>query len=331
MSKSPPLKPLTTLSGRSYTGLSTPKDDADNLTFQSAMRRIQVCMLGAESLSQPLTEEQRDELYGRTLSELGSGRLGATVRRLSSDKSGASIEPSVWTAIPQGQFRKMTIDGRLPQKGYGQLYFSRRSVAAFETRIRNAAPYHFEYDRPRWRLFDACIWVATGGQQTSREQVADEDLWDQGAAKLFEALALQPSDGSGLCVSGISQSSGRRLELMPGEWDLAHTGWRELGNLVLFAQSNDPIRGSYITADFTPLRLPDPTYIELEIERVAPKPYSFAIFFAPGPVRRCIGNPLIAHIGNVQPVMSYIPLRDGLLLKSGPPVPALFCVAGQMC
>jgi hypothetical protein len=147
------------------------------------------------------------------------------------------------------------------------IFVTRNSLSSFirsETREVNegvSAPFNFDHDERRWRLFDAAVWIATGGRPTTTGAIASGDFETVGCKMLFAKLDEMELDAPRL--TGIMPTLQVRSPIHTS-WELTHTGWLGAsGHLVMFY----PVPGDQICADLIQFKHSTPTYTDIRIDR----------------------------------------------------------------
>lgn len=80
---------------------------------------------------------------------------------------------------------------------------------------RDDPKYQFDHSAAQWSLLEASIWVGSAGQELTSQEIADGNLEEEGAAKLFEAF-----NNSRLVATALNLQ--RVREVIPAEyWELA--------------------------------------------------------------------------------------------------------------
>jgi hypothetical protein len=145
----------------------------------------------------------------------------------------------------------------------GWIYFGRESFEAFLRRMQGipqpkiSAPYIFERDADHFSLYDAILWTATGGEDTTTGEIAEQDLDEAGAQMLFPLLCRDSAPQ----VTGLDVNKLR--EHIPREyWELMHIenfGTDQKGHTISFSG------GLPVVANLTPYRHTKPKWTDLRI------------------------------------------------------------------
>lgn len=198
----------------------------------------------------------------------------------------AEAEDKSWSIDDmEGRFLSLKLNPRAPADNHsadrGWIFFGRASFEAFMRRLQGlpppkvSRPHVFNRTAEFYSLFDAVIWTATGGMDTTTGDIADNDLIEAGAEVLFPLLG----SGSAALVTGFI-ADGVREAIPAAYWELARAnpplGEASGVHTVYFWDE-----GQGIEAEFTPLRQTKPKWTRLRIarsdlEKLMPKPKAAA-------------------------------------------------------
>lgn len=266
------IKPLTTLSGRGIGASSLgrePNDDLEHVFARNAVPMIGEALYAEEWTN---TDDQSEAVMERMRASLRAGELRAAVFKTSF----WPVKPERWFGDDADIRRRFSSWKMTP---YAESFSSpewwfieRESLKHFIFRHgappQTSSPFAFDMDDWRWRLYDACIWIATGGHNTTTGEIARDDLADAGARILFKKLDQLGMEGP--AVTGRTTGE-HRIAVPHSYWERAHTGWLGFGaghRIDFYESSDDP---GQVTADLTPHKsaLPKPMFMDLRIERDA--------------------------------------------------------------
>lgn len=255
------IEPLKTV-GSSYVPEKPAPDTTDYVGIGNAINAVGAAMLADWQTDE--TGARWDQVVSTMTTALQSGHLrggylfGASI---------SGMAPEKWSLCDRGWFRTRKFR---PFGGPSEawLFVSRRSLKSFLATLRQAehgqtsSPFDFSHSEKRWPLFDATIWVATGGQPTTTGEIASGDLDDVGARLLFARL-----DELGIHapkVTGIVPSLQVRSTVGILSWERVHTGWLgSEGHRVMFYEAPD----GQMHAELILYRHTEPSYIDLRIDR----------------------------------------------------------------
>ncbi len=143
-----------------------------------------------------------------------------------------------------GRFTDLRMNPRAPNDHHsgdrGWIFFDRLSFDAFLRRVAAerkpppaiSSPFAFNRVADSFSLFDAAIWAATSGEDTTTGDIAEKGLDEAGARLLFPLLARRGAP----ILTGLNDRN-LRVPVDPAYWEMAHTGWRgEHGHRVLFLE-----------------------------------------------------------------------------------------------
>jgi hypothetical protein len=255
------LKPLTTLSGRNISPSkpkAPPADDHERELLLNAVARLKSAAGEDGKVTEAICGALR---RGRLQSWVWNGSMFF------------SLPVDFWTAnrddlnkrLGSGVARWASIEDQW-------IFVGRPGVDALQFSLskQRSAPFVFEMTRARWPLYEACIWAATDGRDTTTGAIAEGRLEEFGAVKLFAELGQQNQFDGGAIVYGTTPRLHTRSSVSPGDWDSAHTGWREQGNEVQFRAAYDRTPGAerdYVCADLHKSHRSEPYLTDLWMNR----------------------------------------------------------------
>jgi hypothetical protein len=178
----------------------------------------------------------------------------------------AKADPKAWSIDDiEQRFRTLRMNAGAPNDDYsndrGWIFFGRESFDSFIRRLRGvpkpmaSQPHTFDRDAEHFSLYDAVLWTATGGADTTTGDIYEQDLVEAGAQVLFPLL----SHNSAPDVTGYNDS--RLREAVPHEyWELAQVWEATDGHQVVFYDS-----GKGVVADLIPYRHTKPKWTSLRL------------------------------------------------------------------
>lgn len=266
------LKPLETLKGRGAGARPDPPpgDDVDHVFIRNAVAIVGKALFGEEWLgTQPLLGETTD----RVREALRTGELRAATHS-KTFSSFFDVDPNRWFGDAE-EIRKRFATGKMGMLESTSFspdwwFVTRKSLDKYLFRLSRppttSTTFAFDMSERRWRLFDACIWVATDGNPTTTAAIADGNLDEVGARVLFDKLDELGMRGPK--VTGLSITD-NRSPLGTSYWERAHTGWlgHAAGHRIDFYFSDET--PDQVAADLTPNRHINPMYRDLRIDRDA--------------------------------------------------------------
>jgi hypothetical protein len=253
------IEPLKTL-GSTYQPEKPPADTADQVGFGNAIDEIGRAMFGS-GWREGKTGQQQEQVIAKVASGLQAGELVATYLFGSAF---SAISPDKWAQSEREWIRRARIR---PYGGPSEawLFVTRKSLASFKRANwppKSSRPFLYSMSDRRWRLFDAVIWVATGGAETTTAAIAEGDLDEKGARILFDRLD-QLGAFHGPVVTGLLPRIMQRTPVHLS-WERAHTGWLgNNGHRVMFYEGPE----GHTEADIIPFGQTEPSYVDVRIDR----------------------------------------------------------------
>lgn len=260
--ESRPIAPLSYVKGRNSVPIkppAPPADDEKRVLLGNAIKRLGEAIGDVTRAGEAIATGLRQ------------GRISAWAW---TELTFLSLRDEFWVASPDELARRLaTSRAKWFSLSENWIFVDKAAIDSLVRRLSKSgspAAFIFERNNSRWSLYDACVWVATSGLDTTNDRIAAEDLEEVGAVRLFERLAEQPIIG-GIYVFGRLPSFGGRHQVLPGDWDTAHTGWASEGIEVMFREAMENKPGqpprSYIAADIYQHRLGGPSLTDLWISR----------------------------------------------------------------
>lgn len=263
------IEPLKTVGGNYHIPERRPPDDGGYLFADTAVDLVGRAKFHDEWAGREKTPSQWAEVVDWLAHKAREGVLAAFVQFAGYSR----IRAEDWTQIDaRVAFRQ----GKVWRYGKSSwLFFSAASVSALVRRLdnppRTSAPFNYDMGATRWSLFDAAVWAATGGKETTTAAIAEGDLEVVGCKLIFERLASLDSFGAPQ-ITGLTPALELRQPILPFYLERSHTGWlgAGTGHLVRFYEAADPANpegSGRVVADFTPKGHLDPTLFELSMLR----------------------------------------------------------------
>ena len=180
----------------------------------------------------------------------------------------AKADPKAWSIDDMEQrFRTLRLNAGAPNDDYsadrGWIFFGRDSFEAFMRRLQGvpapttSTPYQFDRQAEHFSLYDAVLWAATGGADTTTGEIDEQCLDEVGAGILFPLLA---KEGAPL-VSGLDHDM-LRENIPRTYWETASVGEHSSGHMVTFFER----KAVGIQAELTPYRHTKPKWTALQIK-----------------------------------------------------------------
>lgn len=260
------LKPLTMLSRGGPARGQPPGDDINHIFVLNAVDRVGRVLFEDWADS----DARRQQVWSRLREDLRSGVLRAATH--TSTGMFLPVQEERWFGEPDEVNRRFRT-GKMSTFGLGNAewwFVERAGFDAMMFRLassnRRSNEFAFEMDEWRWRLYDACIWVATEGQDTTTREIDVGILEEHGARQLFARLDRLGSAGPKL--TGLSFGD-TRIPVPYTIWERAHTGWlgHSTGHRVDFVPDGEA--ENQVRADLTLNRHTTPMYRDIRIERDA--------------------------------------------------------------
>jgi hypothetical protein len=264
------IEPLKTV-GSSYIPERQPPDDLGHVFLGNAVEQLGTQMFGAAWTAGAKDERWRS-VVGVLVRAFRSGEATACVKSVVGGFIG--VAPAKWhTDSAERIFRKLKAPtfGPLDSgSAAGWLFVERHSLDTLAFSLRKtspemtvSAPFVYDMSARRWRLFDAAIWVATAGAETTTAAIAAGNLDDVGCRELFTALAEAGYAGPEVTGLGLGEI---RIPVMHSLWERAHTGWLKAnGHRVRFYP--DPEVDGEVGADLTMKNGTQPMWTDIRIDR----------------------------------------------------------------
>lgn len=246
-----PIAPLTTLKGvnsAAHRPAPPPSDDDIHELLSRAIVRLSRALDG--------DKEKAKELLG---AELQGGGVASWIYTKS--RGFAPVTNGFWPCTP-GELQQRFSSSRASffsgaskgldwaAKGWIFVSAARISSMVLEHQRQQSSPYIYPWQRSRWPLHDALVWVGSGGRVTTTGEISQKSLAEKGASLLFEALSEQPDIG-GVYVFGVGQLEPRR-KMLPGDWDVTYLNaqYEHSSAVHLWPRADRQTGEEYAAADF---------------------------------------------------------------------------------